>query len=168
MLQWDTWTNWGHLQFMYNHRRQHFGSIHLYGHFRNSWKLAISATLLKFFLLQIATTEVFTWSRFWFFFFPHMPVKHQLLVDSKSLFETITTLHQTGYYRMRKMSFYMQSSQDPSGTQKRNIVRWIPERLNFAIAITKRNGNMHQRLNKIMQSGEWTISFDKSGFLHTI
>lgn len=34
--------------------------------------------------------------------FPQRPVKHQLLIDSKGLFETFITLHQTSDYRLRK------------------------------------------------------------------
>lgn len=36
--------------------------------------------------------------------FPDRELKHELFLDSKSLFESITTLHQTGDYRLRKNS----------------------------------------------------------------
>lgn len=33
--------------------------------------------------------------------FPHLPLRHKLLVDSKALFETLTTFHQVDDYRLR-------------------------------------------------------------------
>lgn len=79
-----------------------------------------------------------------FSLFPDLLVRHHLLIDSKFLFETITTLHQSGDYRLRKIVSRMRESFE-SGEP--NVVRWIPGLANYANALTKRNLEMSPRLN---------------------
>lgn len=91
--------------------------------------------------------------------FPKKALKHQLLVDSKSLFETITTLHQTGDYRLRKIVARMRDSFESS---ELDIVRWIPGSTNFSDALTKRNLVMSKQLNEMISSGTWSIDLSSS------
>lgn len=91
--------------------------------------------------------------------FPDVDLKHQLLVDSKSLFETITTLHQPGDYRLRKVVARMRDSFE---SKELNIVRWIPGNQNYGDALTKRNIPLSQKLNTMLASGEWNLNMSHS------
>lgn len=84
--------------------------------------------------------------------FPNRPVKHELLVDSKSLFETITTLHDSREYRLRKTVARMRDSFESS---ELNVVRWIPGSKNIADALTMHTPNISMELNKWLSSGTW-------------
>lgn len=83
------------------------------------------------------------------YLFPQKLVRHQLLVDSKSLFETITTLHQTGDYRLRKVVARLRDSFE---AKELNSVRWIRDSANYADALPKRNLPLSKRLNDMLSS----------------
>lgn len=91
--------------------------------------------------------------------FPDRPLKHKLLVDSKSLFETISTLNQTGEYRPCRVLARMRKL---SEAKKLNIVRWIPGSLNYGHVLTKRRIPLSQRHNAMLISGDWTIDMSSS------
>lgn len=86
--------------------------------------------------------------------FPHKPLKHELLVDSKALYETITTLHQPRDYRLRKTVARMRDSFE---SKELNVVRWIPGIHNFADALTKRGTTISQRLNAMLVFSRWDL-----------
>lgn len=86
--------------------------------------------------------------------FPQKPVKHQLLIDSKALFETITTLHQTDDYRLRKTVARIRASFE---SQELNVVHWIPGTENYADVLTKRNLPLSKRLNDLLNCGIWDV-----------
>lgn len=68
--------------------------------------------------------------------FPNRPLKQKLLVSSKLLFETITTLQQTGDYRLREIVARMADSFE---TKELNIVRWFLGSSNYGDVLTERN-----------------------------
>lgn len=63
--------------------------------------------------------------------FPLKPIKHELLLDSKSIFETITSLHRSVDYLLRKV---MANMRDSFELGELNAVRYIPSNLNYADA----------------------------------
>ena len=88
--------------------------------------------------------------------FPGSPFQHELLVDSKSLFETITTLHNSGDYRLRKTVARMRDSFE---SQELNVLRWIPGTENYADAMTKRNQRLNAKLTRMLQTGLWALDY---------
>lgn len=80
-------------------------------------------------------------------------------MDSKSLFETITTLHQTGDYRLRKIVVQMRDYLD---FKELHVVSWIPVASNPTDVLTKRNSQVAVRLNNLLLSGEWNLDLTKS------
>lgn len=91
--------------------------------------------------------------------FPDRKLKHELLVDSKSLFETITTLHQSGDYRLRKVVARMRDSFE---SKELNIVCWIPGSRNYGDVLVKRNIPLSRKLNSMLSSGDWNVDLSKS------
>lgn len=87
--------------------------------------------------------------------FPDRPLRHELLVDSKALFETLTTLHQGEDYRLRKTVARMRISFE---SQELNAIRWIPGTSNYADALTKRNAPLWKKLNDMLYSGLWDVN----------
>lgn len=94
--------------------------------------------------------------------FPHRLLKHEILVDSKALYDTITTLHQPRDYRLRKTVARMRDSFD---SKQLNVVRWIPGIHNFADALTKRNAAISRRLNMMLVFGRWDLDLGLSSRL---
>lgn len=86
--------------------------------------------------------------------FPHPLLKHDLLVDSKSLYETITTLHHPREYSLHKTVARMR---DAFEAKELNIVRWIPGVQNFADALTKRSPALSERINVMLVMGRWDL-----------
>lgn len=86
--------------------------------------------------------------------FPHRPVKYQLFIDSKALFETITTLHQTNDYRLRKTVAHIRASFE-SG--ELDIVHWLPGTENYADVLTKRNIPLSKRLSELLNTGNCDV-----------
>lgn len=81
--------------------------------------------------------------------FPSPPVKHQLLIDSKFLFETITTLHREAKYRISKNIARVRALFE-SG--ELNIIRWISAIENYAGVLTKRNPPPSKPLNSLINT----------------
>lgn len=82
--------------------------------------------------------------------FPETPIKHDMNVDSKALWDTITTLHEGKEYRLRQTVQRLRNSFESKET---NVIRWIPRRDNLADVLTNRNLQMWERLNKICATG---------------
>lgn len=69
-----------------------------------------------------------------------------LNVDSKALFDTITTLHEGKEYRLRQT---VQRIRDSFESKELNMLRWIQGNVNIADALTKRNPALHKLLNRV-------------------
>lgn len=91
--------------------------------------------------------------------FPKSSIEHVLQVDSKGLYDTITTLHEGGEYRLRQT---VQRIRDSFETQDINVLRWVQSRANIADALTKRNLESHRLLNKILRTGYLSLPPHKS------
>lgn len=76
--------------------------------------------------------------------------KQELVVDSKSLFVRIATLHTTGYYRLRGI---VSRIRDSFEGKKLNVIKWIPGSLNLAGVMTKRNISAFKKLNFMRSTG---------------
>lgn len=91
--------------------------------------------------------------------FPKTALRHELMVDSKSLFETITTLHKPEDYRLRKVVARMRDSFESS---ELDSIRWIPGPRNYADVLTKRNVALSRKLNNVLNSGIWLLDLTQS------
>lgn len=85
--------------------------------------------------------------------FPKNPVKNELIVDSKALWDTIKTLHEGREYRLRQMVQWIRNSFE---RMELKIMRWAPGTENLADAITKRNVALQRKLNLIFATGIMT------------
>lgn len=75
---------------------------------------------------------------------------HEMIVDSKSLYDTITTLHEGKEYRLRQT---VQRIRDSFESHNLNKIRWVQTHANISDALTKRNPRMHRVLNNIFVDG---------------
>lgn len=89
--------------------------------------------------------------------FPHCEVKHEMIVDSKALFDTITTLHECREYRLRRTVSRIRHSFE---SHELDVVRWLPGKLNMADALTKRNMVQWVNLNGLLSTGNWELNAD--------
>ena len=89
--------------------------------------------------------------------FPHVLTKHELFLDSKCLFDTITTLHESHEYRLRPTVQRIRNSFESNELER---MRWIPGRINVADALTKRSTALIMILNDICSSGYVDIDLD--------
>lgn len=87
--------------------------------------------------------------------FPQCNIKHEVIVDSRALFDTITTLHEIREYRLRRTVSRIRNSFE---AKELDIVRWLPGRENMADALTKRNVQLWVRLNKMLGTGSWIVN----------
>lgn len=90
---------------------------------------------------------------------PGRELGNELLVDSKSLFETITTLHQSGDYRLCKVVACMR---DWFESKELIVVRWISGSQNFADVLSKKNIALSKRLNYLLKDEDWNIDLTSS------
>lgn len=86
--------------------------------------------------------------------FPRRPIRHKLLVDSKALFETLTTLHQADDYRLWKTVAGIRASFE---SRDLNVVCWIPGVAIIADPLTKRKMLLSWRMNDSISSGTWDL-----------
>lgn len=91
--------------------------------------------------------------------YPQKAFEHILNVDSKGLFDTITTLHDGKEYRLRQT---VQRIRDSFEAKELNVLRWIQGHVNIADALTKRNTTMHRLLNKILSTGRLVLPNHRS------
>ena len=78
-------------------------------------------------------------------------IEHHLHVDSRGLYDTITTLHEGKDYRLRTT---VQRLRDSFESEQLSVLRWIPGNLNVADALTKRNIQLFEELNRIAATGK--------------
>lgn len=85
---------------------------------------------------------------------PQAKIQHELVVDSKGLYDTITTLHDGKEYRLRQT---VQRIRDSFENGDIDQLRWVQGSANIADVLTKRNPQMHTLLNRIMTTGKFAI-----------
>lgn len=83
--------------------------------------------------------------------FPKNEFTHELNVDSKGLYDTVTTLHEGRDYRLRQT---VQRIRDSFESQELNVLRWVQGPVNVADGLTKRNTNTQRLLMRILNSGK--------------
>ena len=96
--------------------------------------------------------------------FPAKTFRHILHVDSKGLYDTITTLHEGRDYRLRQT---VQRIRDSFEAGEVNIIRWIQGKANIADALTKRTPSSYRMLNRITSSGILQLPAHKSFEVNT-
>ena len=77
-------------------------------------------------------------------------------VDSRSLFETITTQHESNDFRLRQA---VQSIRESYERGEISVLRWIPGKVNPADALTKRNSSTAATLNEMVATGRLCIDY---------
>ena len=90
--------------------------------------------------LKMAMTSLFPSDRF----------RHVLNVDSKGLYDTVTTLHEGRDYRLRQT---VQRIRDSFEAGEVDIIRWVQGKANIADALTKRTPMSYRMLNRIASTG---------------
>ena len=86
---------------------------------------------------------------------------NELLVDSRYLYDTITTLHEGNDYRLRQTVQRICNSFEAS---ERNCMRWIPGPQNITDALTKRNPSTYALLNRTLTEGTLAVNVS-SGYV---
>lgn len=81
-------------------------------------------------------------------------IRHVLHVDSKGLFDTITTLHNGREYRLRQT---VQRIRDSFEARETDVIRWVQSRANIADALTKWAPESNKTLSAIICSGSLTL-----------
>lgn len=81
---------------------------------------------------------------------PNIKIRHELIVDSKGLYDTISTLHEGRDYRLKQT---VQRIRDSFENQDIDTLKWVQGKCNIADALTKRNPEIHRLLNRIATSG---------------
>lgn len=76
-----------------------------------------------------------------------------LLVDSKGLHNTITTLHEPSEYRLRSTVARLRDSFESHEKGELTGLGWIPGTLNHADCLTKCNPDMWQKLQNVFKAG---------------
>lgn len=82
--------------------------------------------------------------------FPGHVFTHELNVDSKGLYDTVTTLHEGRDYRIRQT---VQRIRDSFEEKELNVMRWVQGPVNISDALTERSTHSQRMLNKIAHGG---------------
>jgi len=82
--------------------------------------------------------------------FPTSDIRNELNVDSRGLYDTITTLHEGNEYRLKQT---VQRIRNSFESEELNVLRWIPGVENVADALTKRNIILYRKLNELANEG---------------
>lgn len=83
-------------------------------------------------------------------------IKHELNVDSKGLYDTITTLHEGREYRLRQTVQRIRNSFEAGET---DVIRWIPGTENLADTLTKCSNAIARRFNTVCTTGIMDVKF---------
>lgn len=86
--------------------------------------------------------------------------KHELTVDSRALYDTITTLHESTEYRLRQT---VQRIRNSFQSQELDVMRWIPGTGNIADALTKRDKALYKKVNELCADGLLNVKLN-SGY----
>lgn len=87
-------------------------------------------------------------------------MKHELFVDSCSLFDTITTVHEPREYRLKKTVAKMRYSFESGELNGGN---WSNGKDNLANCLTEWNAEISKRLNVMLCVGTWDEKIDTGG-----
>ena len=82
--------------------------------------------------------------------FPRSDVKHEILFDSRALFDIIATLHEARENRLRKTATGIRIALE---ADKLDVIRWIPGTMNIAIVLTTRSIHLSKSLNHMLSEG---------------
>lgn len=88
---------------------------------------------------------------------PDDALRHDLYVEARALFDTITNLHEPREYRLRKTVSRMR---DAFESGELVCVAWIDGKYNLADALTKNNEELSRILNVILSQGLWDDRLD--------
>lgn len=91
--------------------------------------------------------------------FPSDKFRHVLNVDSKGLYNTITTLHEGRDYRLRQT---VQRIRDSFEAGEVDTIRWVQGKANIADALTKRAPLSYRMVNRITSSGTLQLPAHRS------
>ena len=83
---------------------------------------------------------------------------HELIVDSKSLFDTITTQHETKDFRLRQA---VQSLRERYELGEITTLRWIAGKVNPADALTKRTASTAPLLSNMCHQGRLCVDLSQ-------
>lgn len=78
-------------------------------------------------------------------------IKHELNVDSKGLYDTITTLQEGSEFRLRQT---VQRNRDSFESEELDKMRWIQGFANISDALTKCNAQSFKLLNIVSMNGK--------------
>lgn len=87
---------------------------------------------------------------------------HELFVDSRALFDKITTQHEPWDYLLRKTA---ERNLDAFESGELDFVTLIDVKSNFSDAMAKDSTDLSTRLKFMLDSGLWGESFDANGKL---
>jgi len=90
-------------------------------------------------------------------------LRHVLHVDSRGLFDTISTLHDGREYCLRQTVQRIRHSFEDGDINK---LRWVHSLQNIADALTKGCIQSHRRLNKLCTAGQLEMSTDETREVH--
>lgn len=85
-------------------------------------------------------------------------IQHELFVDARALFDTITTLHEPREYRLRKTVSRMRDAFEGG---ELDCVTWIDGKWNLSDSLTKDNAELSGRLNVMFAKGIWDSRLDE-------
>ena len=83
-----------------------------------------------------------------------METRSTLLVDSESIFDTLTTLHEGNEYRLRQT---VQQLRDSFESKEFDRIRWIQGKVNLADALTKMKNDTQELLKTTLSSGKLNL-----------
>lgn len=93
---------------------------------------------------------------------PGLPLCHELIVDSNSLFRRIPTIHQGDDDRIRGIVARMRNLFE---SKERNLMRWIPGIQNVADTFAKCNVKPSSMLNELLAVGVWCVNTSDRSYL---
>lgn len=94
--------------------------------------------------------------------FPNTTIQHEILVDSRALFDTITTLHECKEFRLRKTVPRIRNAFESGDLDS---ISWVSGTKNVADALTKRSLKLSQKLSAMLSTGIWSSDLN-SGIHH--
>ena len=87
----------------------------------------------------------------------NLPIQMELNVDSRSLYDTITTQRESDNFRVRQA---VQALRESFEAGEIDTMRWISGKSNPADTLTKRSSSTSRLLNEMMRTGRLQLDFD--------
>lgn len=95
--------------------------------------------------------------------FQETALEHQIVVDSKSLFETLILLHKIEDYCLRKVVTRMRDSFESA---ELSYIRWFLGPRNYADVLMNRNVFFFGKLNNVLSKIIWLLKQTSFGLHH--